>query len=810
YIIVNPDDEPRNGILPDATVVPMRARSYRCWLNTVNANLSHTLNEVILPGQPSYGPLNANVNNLPNRFRANSSVQHNQVVRIPEGGGADLEGTGYDVGASAPTMAAFGDAFFWDLRRATNNRGGAPFDRPTYPYTPRPITKIDFDLTRFKMAVERTLLNATTSTIYYPSKPVDSATWGDFVFNSGASPGSYGLGVGAAFGTFPTQDELVVVQKSQAAEYAPTKIVVGGMMRPGNGAASAYAGVFVIADSTDGTTYTDRYTSLTDENSVTYTPLPGKTHLRVRQYLAGAAPAANVLCDEEIIPIVVDGSATPVIVLTNDYHTVPSSVAGTALKYVDAFTDIYVYVGGVDDTANWTFSKGTTTGGANGTFGTGSNANRFTANALSSGASTVGTVTLLATKGATTIPRVMTLSKQSAVSGLISPPSVQADHGRWITLNSPLAVDPFRMYYAPANPADPQIESSPGTFEVTAANLVNTSVPSPWFDGITVYVHSVDAELRGDGPDADTDPDRIDSGVRLWNGRGSVISLSGSTYPGRTGFSLATNDAAYIVGHFNADGLVNPSSSSSTNPGGYSARYPESSTEMLASVMADAITILSQPSFVSSGGNYNQTGGWSDSLSAHRKDNASAYTVNWATTNPSAGSNRRDGVNTSFAPARMPFLGNAVAGAGSATTYKLPPTATEISTALLMGLVPTNHNPSGLTDGAPSPSSNNQTSGGVHNFPRLAEHWVAASNQVELYIRGSMVAMFESRVAMEPWSLRVYTAAERLWGLHESLRTVNHDLPLEPVLLNARRVRYKELAAAQYTAQKTIIEALPH
>ena len=125
---------------------------------------------------------------------------------------------------------------------------------------------------------------------------------------------------------------------------------------------------------------------------------------------------------------------------------------------------------------------------------------------------------------------------------------------------------------------------------------------------------------------------------------------------------------------------------------------------------------------------------------------------------------------------------------------------------MLMGLVPTNHNPSGLTDGAPSPGANNQTSGGVHNFPRLAEHW----NGTGLYIRGSMVAMFESRVAMEPWSLRVYTAPGRFWGLHESLRNVNHDQPLEPVLLNARRVRFRELTAAEYATMKTTIEALPH
>ena len=155
----------------------------------------------------------------------------------------------------------------------------------------------------------------------------------------------------------------------------------------------------------------------------------------------------------------------------------------------------------------------------------------------------------------------------------------------------------------------------------------------------------------------------------------------------------------------------------------------------------------------------------------------------------------------------MPNLGNTVAGAGAAVTSKFAPAETEISTCLLVGIVPTNHNPTGLTDGAPSTAGNGQTSGGAHNYPRLLETWGGA---VGLYIRGSMVAMFESRVAMEPWSLRVYTGAKRYWGLHESLRDANHDLPLEPMLLNGRRKFFKEITAAQYTTLKTTIEALPH
>ena len=573
--------------MPDGTAVTMRARSYRCWLNTVNADLSHTMHEVILPGQPSYGNLNANVNNLPNRYTALTSIGHNQVLRTIQGGSPDAASTGYTVGA-APTMTSFSDSYFYDLRRAKNNSGaGSQLStgsfRSANAYTPRPIIKIDFDLTRFRMAVERTMsgtplsyvATVTTSSIYNPAAPT-ATNWSNSIYNpaSSAAPASYGLGLGGSFNIFPTST----------------------------------------------------------------------------------------------------------------------------------------------------------------------------------------------------------------------------------TLN---AQDPYRMYFAPANPADALITSNPGTFAVGSTDLVSTSSPKPWFDGVTVYIHSVDAEVRGDA-NADGSPDRIDSAVRLWNGRGRVVSLDAATYPGRTGFTFATNDAAYIVGHFNADGTINATSTDVSNPGGYSARYPDSSSERLCSVMADAVTILSMPAYTNGTSPYTQNSGWSDSLSAHRVG-SSNWSSSWATTQPSSG-NAYDGISTSFSPAALPNLGNTVAGSGSARTTKFGATATEISTCLLVGIVPTNHNATGLSDGPPVAAANGQASGGVHNFPRLLEIWGSAG----LYIRGSMVAMFESRVAMESWNLRIYSAPGRYWGLHQGLRSANHDLPLEPILLGARRLGFKEITAAEYNTLKTTIQALPN
>lgn len=353
--------------------------------------------------------------------------------------------------------------------------------------------------------------------------------------------------------------------------------------------------------------------------------------------------------------------------------------------------------------------------------------------------------------------------------------------------------DPFRIYLAPANGTAAEITASPNTtYALSASDFVNTSSPSPWSDGISVYIHSVNAENLTEASEGVRN--RIDSGVRLWNGRGPVISLDKSTYPKRTGFTMATNDALYIVGHFNADGKINTSSGDNSTYGGFSARYPDSASEMLCAVMGDGITILSQPVFYKKDSStYYQIDGWADSLSAHRPYEGS-HSSSWFKSNPS-NSNNVDGIADSVKAASLPNLSNRTAnpGSGSSQDVKFEPYPTEVSTCLLTGIVRT---------------TSSQTSGGVHNFPRLLEYWPANSG-TELAIRGSMVALFESQVATEPWSIRVYQGAIRLWGLHQGLRDVNHDVPLEPIVIGAHRLRYLELTAAQYKELAEKIDKLP-
>jgi hypothetical protein len=350
---------------------------------------------------------------------------------------------------------------------------------------------------------------------------------------------------------------------------------------------------------------------------------------------------------------------------------------------------------------------------------------------------------------------------------------------------------------------------------VLVSALFDDSAPDAWYDGLAVYLHSVDAEKRAQTAGV---PNRIDSGVRLWNGRGPAPSLSTAT---KTGFTFVTNDAVYIVGNYNADGNIDSSSTdtgtgSPNYYGGYSAQYPDSSEEKLCAVMGDAFTALSAPKWTDASSG--QVNGWNDALSALAHATSSA---NWRTGGSATATlnGNNDGVivASGIKPGLLP--NQSYSGTlGSAQTIKLPAISTEMSTALLMGIVPSNADPRGLTDGyvpttfktnglSPSKAGNAVNSGGANNFPRLSEQW---GSSVGLYIRGSIVALYESRVAMEPFTnSRNYGAPGRYWGLHYNFSKAKHDVPLEPIVIGSNRVGFRELTAAEYAAKKAAIEALP-
>jgi hypothetical protein len=354
------------------------------------------------------------------------------------------------------------------------------------------------------------------------------------------------------------------------------------------------------------------------------------------------------------------------------------------------------------------------------------------------------------------------------------------------------AQDPFQIYFAPDLPNTAATQTAIGT-DPTAYKVTSGPLGDALYDGVAIYIHSVDAEVRAQTSGV---PDRVDSGVRLINGRGPAVTL---TAAGKTGCTICTNDAVYIIGHFNADGNINATSTDNTAIGGYSARYPDSANEKLCAVMGDAITTLSQATYSLVSGDYAQSGGWCDAYSALP---ISASSSGWQT----SGAGSSDGIYnpTAVKPGALP-TNNAPGSYGNTRTTKFTADDTEISTAMLVGIVPSNHNPNGLSDRPPCTVANNVNSGGANNFPRLLEPW--GGNGV--YIRGSMVALFESRVAMEPFTHgRCYSAPARYWGLHNGFSSANHDVPLEPIVLSATRMGFRELSSAEYAIKKTSLTGM--
>ena len=328
-----------------------------------------------------------------------------------------------------------------------------------------------------------------------------------------------------------------------------------------------------------------------------------------------------------------------------------------------------------------------------------------------------------------------------------------------------------------------RIIPAPAPF-VTGAAITNAFTSSIW-DG-AVYVESIAASsFDTTGATAAirkaVTHELHNSGVRLINGRGKVASINSTQ-----GFTLATNDVVYILGTFNADGLsTTPATVAVTVPSfvGESTGHNYETGELPASIAADAIILLSQPTYSAYN---NQINGWNDAFSSHYCTYNNSWNGGWATSAAST-SNARDGdgTTTSF-PYQVPYDSTNGVWAVGSSVDKLLPAFSEYSVAMLCGLVPTGKN--GVT----------QNSGGLHNFPRFLENWTG----VECRIRGAMVALFECRVGTEPWNLRTYAPPVRIWGFNLLFGTGLMP-PLTPKTIHFRRSNANDITKTDYNAKLT-------
>ena len=98
-----------------------------------------------------------------------------------------------------------------------------------------------------------------------------------------------------------------VVQKTSTGTIAvtPSTLTFTAKSQTGTATPTDYACRWIIAYSTDGTNYTDLYTSSANESSKSITVATTYKTVRVRMYLAGGT---STLLDEQIIPVVSDGA----------------------------------------------------------------------------------------------------------------------------------------------------------------------------------------------------------------------------------------------------------------------------------------------------------------------------------------------------------------------------------------------------------------------------------------------------------------------------------------------------------------------
>ena len=160
------------------------------------------------------------------------------------------------------------------------------------------------------------------------------------------------------------QTSAPAIQKNLAGAYTPASVTYSMLSATGTAGPATYAGRFIIATSTDGTTYgSPVYTSGVNETSTVYTIPAGIKTVRVRAYLAGGV---TTLLDELISTVVTDGAtgstggtgptgATGLtgptgldgitVVLSNEAHTLPASFAGAVSSYAGSGTAVSVYEG---------------------------------------------------------------------------------------------------------------------------------------------------------------------------------------------------------------------------------------------------------------------------------------------------------------------------------------------------------------------------------------------------------------------------------------------------------------------------------
>ena len=134
--------------------------------------------------------------------------------------------------------------------------------------------------------------------------------------------------------------------------YEPSSIEISAKCKEGKKEVCDYEGIFKIYEKEkvdDEEVWVEKYVSTSNESKCIY-KITSSNDIKVELY------EDETFIDEEHIPILTDGEATPIAFLDNDSHVIPCNFNGIPLNYEGATTTIHIYTGSVDDSENWTYS----------------------------------------------------------------------------------------------------------------------------------------------------------------------------------------------------------------------------------------------------------------------------------------------------------------------------------------------------------------------------------------------------------------------------------------------------------------------
>lgn len=159
---------------------------------------------------------------------------------------------------------------------------------------------------------------------------------------------------GSAATSYWLMSSASVVQKSASGTVVltPSTLTFTGKSQTGTSTPIDYGCRWIIEYSTDGSTYTNAYTSTANEATKTFTVDSTYKTIRVRMYLAGGT---TILLDEQIIPVVADGAIGTPGADAVTFQVYSSNGYALSINTPTVTLQTFAYIGDIEITADATY-----------------------------------------------------------------------------------------------------------------------------------------------------------------------------------------------------------------------------------------------------------------------------------------------------------------------------------------------------------------------------------------------------------------------------------------------------------------------